>query len=170
MVKKHSAILSLTLIAQLATMPMAFAQTKMAEVLDELEIQQCRTQLMTLADEVIGEKSHRLHVDQPKGNADKYPLTVVGIISYNDRDAHVQFNASPLGDNQCEVSYIEAFALTESCLEVREQVFKKWKYVGKLSDDSFFLRHKERLTKNATLSSINHGTECLVTRRHSGIE
>ncbi|MDP5255524.1 MULTISPECIES: hypothetical protein [unclassified Vibrio] len=170
MAKKQSAILGLTLIAQLATTPMVFAQTKMAEVLDELEVQQCQSQLMTIADEVIGQKSHRLHVDQPKGNADKYPLTVVGIISYHDRDAHIQFNATPLANNQCEVSYIEAFALPESCLEVREQVFKKWKYVGKLSDDSFFLRHKERLTKNATLSSINHGTGCLVTRRHSGIE
>lgn len=147
----------------------AQAETKMSIVVEEHGIQQCKLPLLAIADEVIGKKEHRLHVDQPKQNADKYPFTVIGVISYNDSDAQVQFIAAPMINGECEVSYQEAFALTESCLEVREQVFKKWKYIGRLSDDSFFLQHKERLTKNATLTSIKSGTECLVTRRHSGI-
>jgi len=78
-------------------------------------------------------------------------------------------NTLSLDNGGCEVSYIESFALAETCIDVREQVFKKWKFVGKLSKDSFFLRHKKDLTKNATLSSINKGAGCLVTRRDSGI-
>lgn len=145
------------------------AETSMSVIVEEHGIQQCKQPLLSIANELIGKKSHRLHVDQPKHNADKYPFTVVGVISYNDRDAQVQFSAAPMINGECEVSYQESFALTETCLTVREQVFKKWEYIGKLSDDSFFLRHKERFTKNATLTSIKSGSECLVTRRHSGI-
>ena len=147
----------------------AQAETSMSIIVEEHDIQQCKLPLLSIADELIGKNSHRLHVDQPKHHADKYPFTVVGVISYNDQDAQVVFNASPVVNGECEVSYQEVFALPETCLAVREQVFKKWEYVGKLSDDSFFLRHKERLTKNATLTSIKSGSECLVTRRHSGI-
>lgn len=147
----------------------AYADTSMSEIVDEYDIQQCKLPLLSLAEEVIGKNSHRLHVDQAKKHTDKYPFTVVGVVSYNDQDAQVQFHAAPMVNGECEVSYQEAFALPETCIAVREQVFKKWKYVGRLSDDSFFLRHKERLTKNATLTSIKSGSECLVTRRHSGI-
>lgn len=147
----------------------AQAETSMSIIVKEHKIEQCKLQLLTIADEVIGKKEHRLHVDQPKQNANNYPFTVVGIISYNDQDTQIQFQASPLPNNECEASYQESFSLPENCLAVREQVFKKWEYVGKLSDDSFFLRHKKRFTKNATLTSINAGNECLVTRRHSGI-
>ena len=145
------------------------AETSMAVIVEEHKLQQCKPQLLALAEGVIGKKSHRLHLHQPKGNQDRHPLTVVGVISYNDQDAHIQFNASPLADGGCEVSYEEAFVLFESCIEVREQVFKKWKFVGRLSDDTFFLQHKKRLTKNATLTAVSHGTQCLVTRRNSGI-
>ncbi|MBO1254198.1 hypothetical protein J3L16_00710 [Alteromonas sp. 5E99-2] len=145
------------------------AETSMEKIVEEHNIQLCKLPLLAIANEVIGENSHRLHVDQPKNHADKYPFTVVGIISYNDQDAQIQFNASPMVNGECEVSYQEAFALPETCIDVREQVFKKWEYVGKLSKDSFFLRHKERFTKNATLTNIKSGSECLVTRRHSGI-
>lgn len=145
------------------------ADTSMSVIVEENDIAQCKLPLLTIADEVIGKKTHRLHVDQPKQNADKYPFTVVGVISYNDQDAQIQFNAAPMVNGDCEVSYQEVFALPETCVAVREQVFKKWEYVGRLSQDSFFLRHKERLTKNATLTSIKSGSECLVTRRHSGI-
>lgn len=158
------AILPATFLAQ-----MTYAETSMSVIVEEHGIQQCKIPLLAIADELIGNKVHRLHVDQPKQHADKYPFTVVGVISYNDEDAQVQFNASPMVNGECEVSYQEVFALPENCLEVREQVFKKWEYVGRLSKDSFFLRHKERLTKNATLTSIKSGSECLVTRRHSGI-
>ncbi|MGB0663077.1 MAG: hypothetical protein ACPGMR_04750 [Pontibacterium sp.] len=147
----------------------SWAQNSMEIIVDKYELQQCRPQLLSISQELIKEKPHRLHLDQPKGNQDKYPLTILGVISYNDADAQVVFNASPLADGGCEVSYVESFMITESCIEAREQVFKKWKYIGKLSDDSFFLRHKERLTRNATLTAVKNGTECLVTRRHSGI-
>lgn len=145
------------------------AATSMEKIIKEQQITQCKPQLLALAEEVIGEKPHRLHVDQPKGNQDLHPLTVVGVISYNDQDAHIQFNASPLKNGGCEVSYEEAFVLFESCIEVREQVFKKWKFIGRLSEDTFFLKHKKRLTKNATLTAVKQGTQCLVTRRNSGI-
>lgn len=145
------------------------AETSMSTIVEEHDIQQCKMPLIAIADELIGKNTHRLHVDQPKQHADKYPFTVIGVISYKDQDAQVQFNAAPMVNDECEVSYQEVFALPESCLEVREQIFKKWEYVGRLSKDSFFLRHKERFTKNATLTSIKSGSECLVTRRHSGI-
>ncbi|GAB3488844.1 hypothetical protein [Marinomonas epiphytica] len=155
--------------AMLGLSTAAFAETKMIEIVDEHNIQQCRQPLLAIADEIIDKKEHRLYVDQPKSHADKYPFTVIGVITYNDQDSQVVFNASPMVNGECEVSYQEVFALPETCLAVREQVFKKWEYVGRLSDDSFFLRHKERLTRNATLTSIKSGSECLVTRRHSGI-
>lgn len=158
-----------------STLPFLFvsfhvhAETSMSVITEEHEIEQCKQPLLAISDELIGNNEHRLYVDQPKHHANKYPFTVIGVISYNDRDAQVLFNASPMVNGECEVSYQEVFALPETCLAVREQVFKKWEYVGRLSDDSFFLRHKERLTKNATLTSIKSGSECLVTRRHSGI-
>ncbi|TYL46534.1 hypothetical protein [Marinomonas sp. IMCC 4694] len=144
------------------------ADTSMSVIVEENDIQQCKIPLLAIADELIGTNVHRLHVDQPKQHADKYPFTVVGVISYKDDDAQVQFNAFPMVNGECEVSYQEVFESPENCLEVREQIFKKWEYVGRLSKNSFFLRHKERLTKNATLTSVKSGTECLVTRRHSG--
>ncbi len=156
-------------LAALSLSFMANAETSMAKVVEEHGIQQCKMPLLAIAQEVIGENTHRLHADQPKNNADKYPFTVIGVISYNDQDAQIQFNAAPMINGECEVSYQEVFALPETCIAVREQVFKKWEYVGKLSKDSFFLRHKERFTKNATLTSIKSGSECVITRRHSGI-
>jgi hypothetical protein len=147
----------------------AHAETSMSVIVEEHEIEQCKMPLIAIADELIGKNVHRLHVDQPKLHADKYPFTVIGVISYKDDDAQVQFNAFPMVNGECEVSYQEVFEAPENCLEVREQIFKKWEYVGRLSKDSFFLRHKERFTKNATLTSIRSGSECLVTRRHSGM-
>ena len=158
------AILPATFLAQ-----QTYAETSMSVIVEENDIVQCKLPLLAIAEEVIGQNGHRLHVDQPKQHADKYPFTVVGVISYKDQDAQIQFNAAPMINGECEVSYQEVFALPETCVAAREQVFKKWEYVGRLSKDSFFLRHKERLTKNATLTSIKSGSECLVTRRHSGI-
>jgi len=145
------------------------AQTKMVDVVNEHGIEQCKAQLLTIAEDVIGVKEHRLHLDQPKGNVDSYPFAVIGVLTYNDREAQLQFTASPMGQGGCEVTSLEAFTIPETCVDVREQVFKKWKFVGRLSEQSFFLRHKEQLTRNATLTSTNSGAGCLVTRRHSGI-
>ncbi|MCV2403286.1 hypothetical protein OFY17_10380 [Marinomonas sp. C2222] len=163
---------SLSILSIASSMLFSFhvqAETSMSVIVEEHKIELCKAPLIAIADELIGENAHRLHVDQPKHNADKYPFTVIGVVSYKDRDAQVQFNAAPMINNECEVSYQETFALPETCLAVREQVFKKWEYVGRLSDDSFFLRHKERFTKNATLTSTQQGAGCLVSRRHSGI-
>ena len=147
----------------------AQAETSMTQILDEEGIQTCRPQLLAFAEEVIGVKEHRLYLYQPKGNQDKYPFSITGVISYHDQEAQIQFTASPMAEGGCEVTYVESFALPEPCIEVREQVFKKWKFEGRLSQKSFFLTHKDDLTKNATLSSLNSGASCLVTRRDSGI-
>jgi len=53
----------------------AKAETSMSVVLDEQHIQQCRPQMLSLAEAVIGKKEHRLHLEQPKRNADKYPFS-----------------------------------------------------------------------------------------------
>ncbi|PCJ32002.1 MAG: hypothetical protein COA90_04555 [Gammaproteobacteria bacterium] len=155
--------------AALMSAPLVHAENSMKAIVDENNIEQCELQLITLAEKIIGKNEHRLYVDQPKRNADKYPITIVGVIDYHDQESHIQFNAMPIDKIGCEVSYIEAFTLPETCTTVREQVFKKWKFIGRLSENSFFLRHKKNLTQNATLSSVNHGTQCLVTKRDSGI-
>ena len=152
----------------LLTSAMSNAETSMTVILDEPEIQQCRTQLIDLAEEVIGVKEHRLYLYQPKRNQDKYPFRITGVIGYHDQEAQITFSASPMTEG-CEVSYVESFSLPEPCVEIREQVFKKWKFEGRLSEESFFLTHKKNLTKSATLTSIQSGAACLITRRDSGI-
>jgi hypothetical protein len=159
----------LTLLLSAALSHSVIADTSMTEVLDEHGIVGCKPQLEALADSVIGENEHRLHLYQPKRHADKYPFSVTGIISYRDQEAQIEFNASPMIEGGCEVSYVESFALPETCVKIREEVFKKWKFVGRLSDKSFFLHHKKELARNATLTSINSGSACLITRRDSGI-
>lgn len=159
----------LTLLLSAALSHTVIADTSMTEVLDEHGIVGCKPQLEALADSVIGENEHRLHLYQPKRHADKYPFSVTGIISYRDQEAQIEFNASPMIQGGCEVSYVESFALPETCVKIREEVFKKWKFVGRLSDKSFFLHHKKELARNATLTSINSGAACLITRRNSGI-
>lgn len=141
----------------------------MVALADDYGIKTCRAQLVTIAEDVIGNLPHRLHIDKPKGNLDNYPFAVVGVVTYNDREAQLQFTASPMAGGGCEVTSLESFFLPEACVEVREQVFKKWKFVGRLSEDSFFLRHKDELTRNATLSAQDSGASCMVSRRYSGI-
>lgn len=141
------------------------AQTSMSTVLTEYSGKtQCTELLNQAATQIIGRNEHKLYIDK------QAPITatptVLGFIAYHDRYAHVSFKATR-NNEVCNVSVSESFVINEPCYAGREEIFKRWEFLGNMDTNTMVLeKPKSPSPQLAYLSNaINNEVMCLITIR-----
>lgn len=121
----------------------------------------CKSLLVGSADLLIGRNAHRLYLD-PRAPVSETPV-INGIIAYRDRHAAISFHAYHAG-NDCRVAVEESFVLDDPCVTGREEILRKWTYLGKLDDQTIVLGDtKNGYPQVAYLSNaIKNKVICLV--------
>lgn len=138
------------------------AKTSMEKVLDSEEPAHCKSELISLAEQTIGENKHRLlAIPTEKGKQNTF---ISGVIQYKDRQSHVVYAASKNTQGQCMATFQETFTIKSPCILVREEVFKKWQFQGKLNQSSMVLKNMRDKNMRAILSDASDGSYCLVSR------
>ena len=163
-------MIRLLLIAPLLlTSFLCFAGTSMDLIVNKYQFNQCANQLTTIAEEVIGTKEHRLLPVFATNQANYRLVTITGVINYRDRQSHIVFSASPSGKDStgCDVSYNESFVFASPCILVREEVFKKWPFKGKLNNNTQVFVNKNDHKKLAYLTNATDSAYCLVSIKKS---
>ena len=138
-----------------------FAKNSMSKVLEGFDTNPCYNTLVTAADETIKQNQHRLMATYQE--AGKMPHFVSGVIEYKDRLSQVMFAASG-SNNACKVVVKEAFTVKLPCITVRQEVFKRWQFKGKLNNHTMVVQHMRKPNQKAIMSDASDGTYCLVTR------
>ncbi|MCF2858133.1 hypothetical protein L1286_11670 [Pseudoalteromonas sp. SMS1] len=144
----------------------ASAQNSIDTIIEKYNVAHCISELSTLASDVIGSKKHRLLVSNQTSKGDFESLLVSGVLEYKDRQSHVIFSMSHSGGH-CDVAYKESFAVKNPCIVVREEVFKKWQFKGKLNDQTHVFSHKRDDNFVGYMTSTKDGSYCLVSRQKS---
>lgn len=170
------------LLSFLLSVPL-YAETSMSVLLKKPELaylQPCREKLVHVAETVIGKRKHRLLASEKteaeqkgKGGQQRKQAAAgggkvfyaSGVLSYRDRDVHMGFTAVPSGKENCQVIAVKSFTVKEPCIAVREEVFKKWNYLGQLNPLTMVLQNKKQPAEQAMLSNQFMGKACLATTR-----
>ncbi|KZN54652.1 hypothetical protein N474_17765 [Pseudoalteromonas luteoviolacea CPMOR-2] len=142
----------------------AFAQNSVDTIIEKYNVTHCKSQLSALASDIIGSKEHRLLVSNQTSKEDFESLLVSGVLEYKDRQSHIIFSMSHSGGH-CDVAYKESFAVKNPCIVVREEVFKKWVFKGKLNDQTHVFSHKRDDNFVGYMTSTKDGSYCLVSRQ-----
>lgn len=121
----------------------------------------CKSLLVGSADFLIGGNAHRLYID-PRAPTSETPV-INGVIAYRDRHAAISFHAYHAG-NDCRVAVEESFVLDDPCVTGREEILRKWAYIGKLDEQTIVLSDTNvAYTQSAYLSNaIKNKVICLV--------
>lgn len=157
------------------------AETSMSQLMKQSELTHCRKPLIQAAEQVIGKREHRLLEAKPvqekavadskendskkKGSAADKLFHASGVVSYRDRDVHVSFTATEVGAAACQVVTTKSFTVKEPCIAVREEVFKKWDYLGQLNPLTMVMQNRKNPAEQAFLSNQFSGRACLATTR-----
>lgn len=125
----------------------------------------CESAIKSTADFIIKDKAHATHSTWNSNDADNRLYASLTSKGYSDGDSHVTVIAAPTLSGKCDTTYVESFAMQKTCMVVREEVFKSWKYVGTMKKKTLILKN-EGGSVNIYLSSQGAGENlCLVTRR-----
>lgn len=158
------------------------AETSMSRLVKQSELTHCRQPLIQAAEQVIGKRAHRLlgaggsqeqaATDRKNGESKKKDSAAAdklfhasGVVSYRDRDVHVSFTATQVGAEACQVVTTKSFTVKEPCIAVREEVFKKWDYLGQLNPLTMVMQNRKNPAEKAFLSNQFSGRACLATTR-----
>jgi hypothetical protein len=146
----------------------SLAKTSMEKVLAAKTAPVCAADLTELARNTIGLNKHRLL--ELNGQASQQQSSFVsGVIQYKDRQSHVVYSATEDKQGNCMVTFQETFTVKSPCILVREEVFKKWQYQGKLNNHTMVFRNQKDISMSAMLSDASDGSYCLVSRNKSGV-
>lgn len=137
--------------------------TSMNKVTDLLELNACKAPLNELAAHLIGVKKHRLLSYSKQGDDELFNALMV--LEYHDRTAHVNFSAMAKKDGSCDANYTSSFFVNVPCALAREEVVKKFTYVGQLNSKTQVFKHKRNPNLQAMISPANRGKGCLVTHK-----
>lgn len=140
------------------------AKNSIETIIEKYNVEHCHTELKTMASDIIGSKKHRLLVSNQTNKNELETLLVTGVLEYKDRQSHITFSMSHSGGH-CEVAYKESFAVKNPCIVVREEVFKKWQFKGKLNDETHVFSHKRDENFVGYMTSTKDGSYCLVSRQ-----
>lgn len=127
----------------------------------------CQQGLISVANQEIRELPHRLHsinetYFMDKNKAALSPFSSFGVVQYNDRPMLVNFIASPVSIDRCDIQLTKQYVVDTPCVGLREETFKKWAYQGKLNKDVFVVKNKKRENETAYLSPHLRGKQCQV--------
>ncbi|PIE44877.1 MAG: hypothetical protein CSA45_05000 [Gammaproteobacteria bacterium] len=171
-----------TVIGLFVVIASASAESKMSQFIDKSKLSiACQEKLVSIADGIIGIKRHRIlehNVPETK------TFHAFVLLSYNDQDSHLSFTAIPTVDKNnhenCQINVNESYQLPADCLDAREFIFKRWKLLGKLNEETFVLRYdhprnKKELPQNekaramAYLTMTSNGRACLITKQQQNV-
>ncbi|MBQ4846183.1 hypothetical protein [Pseudoalteromonas sp. MMG005] len=145
----------------------SFAKTSMKKVLAAKTNPVCAAQLIELATNTIGLNKHRL-LELNSQSKQLHSSFVSGVIEYKDRQSHVVYAATKDIQGQCSVTFQETFTVKSPCILVREEVFKKWQYQGKLNSNTMVFKNQRDTSMSGMLSDASDGSYCLVSRHKNG--
>lgn len=148
------------------------ADTSMNTLVKDYPHSVCQKKLIDLANKEIRVLKHRLHSvhEEYKTNADGIaitPFSVFGVVDYHDRSQLVNFIATPVSNEHCDVQIIKQYVIDNPCVRLREDSFKRWSFLGKLSDGVFVLKRNRRENETAYLGHYAHGTQCQIMIQQS---
>ncbi|ESP93151.1 MULTISPECIES: hypothetical protein [Pseudoalteromonas] len=150
--------------ALLLTSTQIVAKNSIETIIEKYNVKNCHSELKAMAEDVIGSKKHRLLVSNQTSKNEFETLLVTGVLEYKDRQSHITFSMSHSAQH-CEVTYKESFAVKNPCIVVREEVFKKWLFKGKLNDHTHVFSHKRDENFVGYMTSTKDGSYCLVSRQ-----
>ncbi len=143
----------------------AKADTSINQITQEYGIKTCAPLLKEVAELAIKKRTHRIHAASPRQQKDEGLFNALGVVSYRDRDSHLVITAAPDGEAHCEATYAETFVLGTPCVVAREEVFKKWDFKGKLTENTLVLSHRKSVSRLAYLTPALDGSVCMVTTK-----
>ncbi|MDY7025915.1 MAG: hypothetical protein SVC26_06195 [Pseudomonadota bacterium] len=166
---KHGAILLAGVLFMVMSVTVQ-AETSMSKVLAKQPDTTCKTGLIDAAERYIEFREHRLVA---VGELDNEIVQVTGYQAYMDRDVQLMFAAVPVKlaaadasepSDACQITVEQVFIVDTPCIAAREEVnrFKKWQFMGRLSPNTFVLKHPEKNIEQAYLTGVLSGGACQI--------
>lgn len=138
-------------------------ETSIVNMADENGIKSCRPQIKSVSDFIIKGSSHGTHAYWSSEDSDNRMYATLTSKGYSDGDSHVSVIAAKTSSGKCDSIYIETFALPKSCMVVREETYKEWKYTGSMNGKTLLLEN-DGGSVNVYLSPQGESI-CLITKR-----
>src|SRR5690554_4157589 len=102
-------------------------ETSIVDMAVQNGIKGCKSYLKETADFIIKGNVHSTHATWNKKDSDNRMYATLTSKGYSDGESHVTVVAAPTAAGKCDTTYVETFAMPNSCLTVREETFKGWK-------------------------------------------
>ncbi|QJR79965.1 hypothetical protein CA267_003800 [Alteromonas pelagimontana] len=138
-------------------------ETSIVDMADKNEIRTCRSQIKSVSDFIIKDKAHSTHASWNSKDSDNRLYATLTSKGYSDGDSHVSVITAPTSSGKCDSTYVETFALPQSCMVTREETYKDWKYIGTMNGKTLLLE-SDGGAVNIYLSPQGESI-CLVSRR-----
>ncbi|NRA70263.1 MAG: hypothetical protein HRU24_04515 [Gammaproteobacteria bacterium] len=143
----------------------AAAVTSIDKVMSERGISGCLAHISAVTTAVVKHNKHRFH--GPETNSTKQQFSAFGVIGYRDRNSHLNVTTATDAQGECQTTITETFVVPHPCITAREEVYKKWTFVGMLTQDTMVLTNPKHTGKLAYLSAAVDGSICLITTKFS---
>lgn len=138
-------------------------ETSIVNMATENGVNKCRANLKVAADFILKDKAHATHASWNSKDSDNRLYSTLTTKNYSDGDSHVTVIAAPTISGKCDTTYVETFAMPKSCMLVREETFKSWKYKGTMNKKTLLLAN-DAGSVNVYLSPQGDNI-CLVSKR-----
>lgn len=96
-----------------------------------------------------------------KTNPNRSSMAAITSQAYKDGNATTTFTAVKNGNGKCDITFTQIIPSQQSCVEVRENVFKGWHYYGDLAGSTVLDDNTE--TTNVVLVNLPNN-QCLVVK------
>jgi len=121
----------------------AFGETSVTGIAKKAGIKKCLSAVIGMSDFIIGEGKHHTHASYNTNNPDNRMYSTLTSKYYSDGDSHVSIIVTPNTAGTCDAVYVETYALTNSCMVARENMFKEWKYSGVMNNNTIRLTNSD---------------------------
>ena len=141
----------------------ALATTSIDKLLQQQPVKNCQQSISAIADQVVKSNKHRFH--RPESAFSLAQFSALGVIEYRDRNSHLNITTTTNTDGRCESIVTETFVVPHPCITAREEVFKKWQFVGKLNAATLVLIDRGNPETYAYLSNAVDVYICLISTK-----
>ncbi len=124
----------------------------------------CQQAVKTVENEHFVGLPIRTHPIIAQKSPTQHSFSALTVVDYRGDDSHITITASPTSDTTCDVIYMETFAFPEPCAIAREELFKKWNFIGKMKETQVYTFRRDQ-NLFGYLTQQGAGEFCLVTKR-----
>lgn len=146
--------------------PAAGADNIPTSMAKQKKVKKCLPMVEKVSNFLIEQNQHGGDATWNSKASDEHMYSALVAKRYNDGESHIHMAMAPSG-NQCDAVYTETFVMEKSCLAVREEVFKDFRYRGTLSDTTLVLQNASSSVDVYLSNAGTNGRLCLVTRREA---